>query len=205
MKADGDISLSQMVRIYDGALSEETCGRIIELFESDPEGQFRRRRQSSWIEYIISRNRLDEWHQYEAILLDNMTRYLHQYSKAMESKLFGPKGERAFEHLKLKKYCACQSNPDQFPRHFDAFDHKTCVRIVGFLWYLNTVKKGGETEFPKLGRCIAPVAGRLAIFPPMWMFEHVGRPPVSNDKYIVTSYLNFRDLEDDFRFSYPLR
>jgi len=28
---------------------------------------------------------------------------------------------------------------------------------------------------------------------------------VSNDKYILTSYLNFRDPEDDFRFSYPLR
>jgi len=37
----------------------------------------------------------------------------------------------------------------------------------------------------------------------MWMFEHSGEPPVRNDKYIVTSYLNFRDPQDVFRFSYP--
>jgi hypothetical protein len=205
MKTDGDIHLSQMIRVYEGALSSDTCKRIIELFESDSQGQFRRQRQNSWVEYIISRNRLEAWHQYEALLLDSMTRYLRDYSEAMECKLFGPNGERAFEHLKLKKYCARTKNPDHFPKHFDAFDNKTCVRMVGFLWYLNTVDVGGETEFPKLGRSIIPKAGRLAIFPPMWMFEHVGRPPISNDKYVVTSYLNFRDLEDDYRYSYPLR
>jgi len=39
----------------------------------------------------------------------------------------------------------------------------------------------------------------------MWMYVHVGRPPVSGPKYIVTSYLSFRDPEHDLRFAYPLR
>ena len=71
------------------------------------------------------------------------------------------------------------------------------IRTVqaGMLWRL----------FPVLGSRVSPKTGRLLMMPPHWMFEHTGEPPVSGDKYILTSYLNFRDPEDDFRFSYPLR
>ena len=34
-------------------------------------------------------------------------------------------------------------------------------------------------------------AGRLLMFPPYWMFQHVGNAPVSNDKYILSTYLLF--------------
>ena len=205
MTAEQGKGLCELIKIYDDVLDVEVCEQIIDLFESDQDGQFRRSRQNNWIEYIITRSQLKAWREVEHLFVDNMTRYLQDYSVATGAKLFGRQGERAFEHLKIKKYRAGQPTPDHFPRHYDAFDHKTCVRIVGFLWYLNTVSEGGETVFPNLEMTVAPVAGRLAIFPPMWMYEHKGKPPVSNDKYIVTSYLNFRDLEDDFRFPYPLR
>ena len=60
-----------------------------------------------------------------------------------------------------------------------------------FLWYLNDVTEGGETEFCDLGIKVAPRTGRLLMFPPYWMFQHAGRPPVSNDKYILSTYLMF--------------
>lgn len=205
MTAKRDVRLSELIRIYDGALDPGDCQRMIDVFESDSDSQFRRSRQTSWVEYIVTWSKMEAWRELEKLLLDNMTHYLHDYATATQSKLFGRKGERAFEHLKVKRYRAGLQEPDHFPEHCDAFDHKTCVRLLGFLWYLNTVEEGGETVFPALEKTVSPVAGRLAIFPPMWMYEHRGEPPVSNDKYIVTSYLNFRDLEDDFRFPYPLR
>ena len=29
------------------------------------------------------------------------------------------------------------------------------------------------------------------MFPPYWMFQHAGRPPVGGDKYILSTYLMF--------------
>jgi len=54
---------------------------------------------------------------------------------------------------------------------------------------LNDVACGGETEFPHLGVSVKPEAGRLLIFPPYWMYQHQGLPPVSGDKYILSTYL----------------
>ena len=31
------------------------------------------------------------------------------------------------------------------------------------------------------------------MFPPFWMYQHEGVPPVSGDKYILSTYLLFTD------------
>lgn len=205
MTSDPDYRLTDLIRVYDGALDAALCEQIIALFGSDPDGQFERERQSTWVEYLITRNPNPAWRDIERVLVDNMVAHLKDYSSHPAARMLGLRAPRAFEHLKIKKYRANQSEADQFPLHIDAYDAKTSVRTIGFLWYLNTVEQGGETEFPVLGQSVSPVAGRLVMLPPMWMYEHFGKPPLSGDKYIVTSYLNFRDPEDDFRFSYPLR
>jgi len=205
MSASPEPHLTDLIRVYDNALDPALCARIVELFESDPEQQFQRGRQRTWIEYLITRNALAQWRDIESVLIDNMVRHLADYATIPSASMLARKAPRAFEHLKIKKYEAASAEPHHFPLHVDVFDHKSAMRTLGFLWYLNTVKEGGETVFPVLGTRVTPKAGRLLMMPPNWMFEHVGEAPVSNDKYILTSYLNFRDPEDDFRFSYPLR
>jgi hypothetical protein len=53
------------------------------------------------------------------------------------------------------------------------------------------VVEGGETVFPQLDVRIAARQGRLLAFPPYWMFQHAGLPPLSGDKYILSTYLLF--------------
>ena len=65
------------------------------------------------------------------------------------------------------------------------------ARYLVFLWYLNDVADGGETVFVDIDMKVAPRAGRLLVFPPYWMYQHAGLPPVSNDKYIISTYLMF--------------
>ncbi|MFO1473223.1 MAG: 2OG-Fe(II) oxygenase [Lysobacterales bacterium] len=48
---------------------------------------------------------------------------------------------------------------------------------------------GGDTAF--CDPAAAPRAGRLLMFPPYWMFQHAGLPPVSGNKYILSTYLLF--------------
>ena len=50
---------------------------------------------------------------------------------------------------------------------------------------------GGETEFCGLDCKVAPRTGRLLMFPPYWMFQHAGLPPVSGNKYILSTYMMF--------------
>jgi prolyl 4-hydroxylase len=59
------------------------------------------------------------------------------------------------------------------------------------LWYLNGVEQGGETSFPQLEFAVKPETGRLLMFPPYWMYQHQGLPPISGDKYILSTYLLF--------------
>jgi len=205
MSSEGNVRLSDLIQVYDDALPSEVCRRVIELFESDTKGQFRRPRQNTWTEYLITGNSLPEWRVLERTFIEVMVRCLRAYSAVAPARMLALKASRAFEHLKIKKYEAGKTVTDHFPVHVDAYDHKTCVRILAFLWYLNTVDEGGDTVFPVIGERIAPREGRLVVFPPLWMYEHSGEPPASGHKYIVTSYLNFQDPEDAYRFSYPVR
>ncbi len=79
-----------------------------------------------------------------------------------------------------------------FQLHFDSINH-VANRYLVLLWYLNDVAEGGETRFPQLDVSVKPKAGRLLMFPPFWMYQHEGVPPVSGDKYILSTYLLFTD------------
>ena len=70
--------------------------------------------------------------------------------------------------------------------------NEVSVRNLTYLWYLNTVDQGGETEFYD-GTKISPERGKLLLFPATWTFYHRGRPPLGNkNKYVCTGWL--RDI-----------
>ena len=203
--ATGDVRLSELVRVYDGALPASVCQRIIDLFEGDPERQFRRAQQNTWVEYTVTQSPLPVWREIERTLIRNMADHIKDYSRMPAARMLGLRGPRSFEQLMIKKYETGRETPDGFPEHFDAYNVRTSIRLLGFLWYLNDVATGGETDFAVLGKRIPPRTGRLVLLPPMWMYSHSGLTPVSNPKYIVTSYLTFRDPDHELRFAYPLR
>jgi hypothetical protein len=67
-------------------------------------------------------------------------------------------------------------------------------RVITFLWYLNTIVEGGETEL--LGEILVkPEAGKLLLFPACWTFPHRGKMPISDNKYIVTGWFYINENE----------
>jgi hypothetical protein len=62
-------------------------------------------------------------------------------------------------------------------------------RIITYLWYLNDVEEGGETDFPDINIKVKPETGKLVLFPATWDFPHCGKMPISSNKYIVTGWL----------------
>jgi hypothetical protein len=64
-------------------------------------------------------------------------------------------------------------------------------RLVLWMYYLNDVEEGGETEFWFQQRAIRPRKGTMVIAPAGFTHTHRGNVPLSGDKYILTSWLLF--------------
>ena len=67
-------------------------------------------------------------------------------------------------------------------------DVYTNKRLFSFVLYLNNVDVGGETKFLHQNISVKPIEGRLLIFPATYLHIHTGLPPISNNKYIITSF-----------------
>jgi hypothetical protein len=75
--------------------------------------------------------------------------------------------------------------------HFESSDTHTSTRLIAWMVYLNTVEQGGETEFLYQHSRIKAEQGRVVIWPAGFTHTHRGNPPLSNEKYILTGWLEF--------------
>ncbi len=73
--------------------------------------------------------------------------------------------------------------------------NKPLHRVLAFLYYLNDVEDGGETEFHYQEIKTKPKKGTLVIFPAGFTHTHKGHIPLSDDKYVVTSWLMYNRAE----------
>jgi len=64
-------------------------------------------------------------------------------------------------------------------------------RVLAVMMYLNDVQNGGETEFLYQHKRVQAKAGRALIWPAGFTHTHRGNPPLSNTKYIMTSWFEF--------------
>ncbi|MCL1049172.1 2OG-Fe(II) oxygenase [Shewanella abyssi] len=81
---------------------------------------------------------------------------------------------------------------EQFPQlgHNEALH-----RVVLYMFYLNDVEEGGETEFYYQDKVIKPKKGTMVIAPAGFTHSHRGNTPKSSDKYIATSWIMFNRAE----------
>lgn len=90
------------------------------------------------------------------------------------------------EYFIIQKY---ERNKGKYIFHDDSridYANKKC-RMFTYIWYLNDLHEGGETEFVNFK--IIPEKGKLILFPACWTFPHRGNMPISDDKYIVTGWI----------------
>ena len=72
-------------------------------------------------------------------------------------------------------------------------------RVLLWMYYLNDVEEGGETEFFYQGKKIKPKRGTFVVAPTSFTHTHKGHVPVSNDKYILTSWVLYQRAEAMYR------
>jgi prolyl 4-hydroxylase len=184
-------TLEKFVRVVDGALPAIFCQQLVANFELAKEEQQLNGRysksgfdNSAWTE--INLTKLADAG-FLGFFLHQVREQLAAYVSTIKLQIPLPDTGKIAD-LILKRYRA--GSGEAFQTHFDSI-YDMSNRYLVFLWYLNDVETGGETYFPDLDVRVKAKTGRLLVFPPYWMYQHAGLAPVSNDKYILSTYLLF--------------
>jgi prolyl 4-hydroxylase len=184
------IQLNDLIQIYDDVLEPELCQLLIQAFEdnSDSHEIIDTDKKPSFTQLNLTQltESSERLRVIQNLILSKVFQYRTEYYEFISDKVFPT--ENSFEYFRIKKYN--NNGNDLFDTHVDVMDHGSAKRFLSFLFYLNDVELGGETLFE--GLTIQPKCGRLIMFPPLWMFPHKGCVPVSNEKYILTTYLHYK-------------
>jgi hypothetical protein len=130
-------------------------------------------------------------------LYDNLVVYINEINPDKYYKLFN--SDYLYEStFMIQKYDKCKG---KYTYHNDSSINPNFAtnRVITYIWYLNDILEGGETEFWGNYK-IKPEKGKLVLFPASWTFPHCGKMPISDDKYIITGWLyneNFRNQDNN--------
>jgi hypothetical protein len=99
-------------------------------------------------------------------------------------------------HMQMQRYV---DEEGYYAWHYENYPGEPSMkdREMAFMWYLNDVSGGGETEFRFQKKKVEPKAGSAAIFPAFWTHMHRGNPPSEGQtKYIITGWIESIEPEN---------
>jgi len=194
-------------------LSKELCNIIIEMFEDEINGKYEgltaggiTKDVKKTTDFIIPKELKDnndftikKWSKIQKILSEELDRNVNKYINNIFTSLNIDKKENntkynvfsqkflTHDKFMIQKY---NKNDGKFTYHDDFkidWDLQR-YRVITYIWYLNNVENGGETEIWDDFK-IKPETGKLLLFPASWTFPHRGIMPISDNKYIITGWL----------------
>jgi len=192
------------IYINRNSLSSDICKDIIEIYEKT-QNKHRATTIGGLNEDVLRAFQCpiqnitdDEWPTIHSFLLRELTNNLKTYAKVLDSKIGDGniyrhmKDDLIYSKFHINKYES--NNGGKYDYHIDRYLNKEMndERHITFIWYLNDVTEGGETEI-KGNIKIKPEVGKLLLFPPTWTYPHCSRPTISNDKYAIVGWL-LRDI-----------
>lgn len=199
--------LKKMIYIKQNSICSELCDELIQRYENSEKydgvtaGGLNRNVKTT-TDYNIINNK--EWDEVTTFLKKELqANYLIYKNNLSENQNYNKNQYSTYKHNMLSynkiaiPYFLIQryiQNIGRYVYHHDFMvDWKTSqYRIITFIWYLNDVSEGGETEFFASFK-IKPEKGKLVLFPSSWTFPHCGKMPISDNKYIITGWLYVSD------------
>ena len=191
--------MDKFIYLIKNNLENEFCQELINKFNSDKNkypgitsSGFVNKNVKNTTDLILT----DDWNIEDNILNSSLNKglqlYFNHISKKINStniNIFSKKYKIKDTGYKIQKY---NCNEGYYNYHNDFQYTNIGVRVITFIWYLNDIEEGGETEFID-GTIIKPERGSLLLFPSDWTYMHKGNMPLSSDKYICNGwlYLNY--------------
>jgi len=172
-----------MIKTYDNILSKEWCDSLIQLFENAK--QHHSKIDRNYKPKFTSLNVNQVAPQYINGLLQFTRVVYDNYKKDLDLKHL-PEYKK-LEEYRIKRYIP--GKDERYDEHIDVSNYRNAHRCLSILFYLNA--NNGDTEFPRESIRITPQSGRVLVFPPMWMYPHIGHPPTDNTKYILSTSVQY--------------
>jgi hypothetical protein len=197
--------MSNYIYVGDDVLDPALCDRFIEIFTSnqDLHQSFNGNPGFTQLNYgeSVRHSKLIQEYMLNAFEVKNLHNTMVQtaiqvYKRYMElhSELDYLPRPFKMEDLRIKHYRG--NGMDRFNMHIDTASANTANRYLAMFWYLNDVEEGGHTNFPVQNMSIQPRRGRVVVFPPFWTHPHEGLPVTKGEKYLMSTYMHYRNDND---------
>lgn len=183
--------IKSSIGIFEDYLSEEVCDSLVKTFEATKDNLAYSRHGENVTKKIkndlaISYNKMNNWNKDLEEVCKTVTESLEIYNKETSFMSYVGINDLHFTNIKVQK---TQPAEGYHVWHIERDYRDHCKRALVFSIFLNDVEEGGETEFLLLRERIKPKKGTLVIFPADYPFVHRGNPPLSGEKYLLTSWL----------------
>jgi len=181
--------IKNYIYIYKASLSRELCKDIIILFEQEKYAPgMTAMGFTPTIKNTMDFNTFNgdnKWTAITKLLLSEIQKHFIIYNK-LNFNIFD-NTKFSISAINVQKY---NKQVGFYKYHVDHMIDYTNnkSRMLVFMWYLNDIVDGGETEFWKQYR-IKPETGKFVLFPATWTYPHMAIPPLSDNKYIITGWL----------------
>ena len=183
----------------ENSLTDEFCDKLVKRFEKDPENRKYRGIVGNGVpdpeiketfDLLVDPSS-DIWKEDDKFICNKLNDYINEYVVRIKETIPNVDFHNGIEELNDSGYHIQRYEPNKgfYDWHNDfSFSVGKGSRILTFIWYLNTVERGGETEFTN-GLTIKAEKGKLVMFPATWTYTHRGRMPYSSEKYILTGWV----------------
>jgi len=193
------VNINNFIGVYDGYITEEECKKAIKIF--DDQDKFnktinRRAFEDSSIlnkqdqQFFANPNNIDIWHSELRSLIVNFDMAVKHYIESTGAGHAFDTNEFHYTVLKIQKTLPTEGYHVWHIEHQKGYHNE--ARAFVFSVYLNDVEEGGETEFLHFSKRVKPKTGRIVIWPASFPYVHRGNPPLSGEKYILTSWMMLR-------------
>jgi hypothetical protein len=194
------VNINNFIGIYDNYITDQECNKAIQLYENQNKFNNTVNRigfeQSSILhkqdqQFFANSSNVDVWWENLKTMMHNYNLAFNHYSKNVGAReAFGNVEAFNFTCLKIQKTLPTEGYHVWHLEHGKGYENE--ARAFVFSIYLNDVEDGGETEFLHFSKRVKPKKGRIVIWPASFPYVHRGNPPLSGEKYILTSWMMLR-------------
>ena len=179
--------------ILTSTIKPHLCDRLIDFYESGLSTVGKAKVEGLMLKGVNSRKKKCKESYYNpsavSFYLDELEKVLNKYKKEYHWCTTGCYSWTVDPLIKIQKYSPGDA---YFQTHYENNGSPDSIRRhLVFMTYLNTVHKGGETEWPSQELKLKPIKGLTAIWPAHFTHPHRGIPAPVETKYIITGWYCF--------------
>jgi len=192
-------NINNFIGVYDNYVIEEECNKAIKLYEDQNKfnNTFNRKAlekqsilQKQDHQFFAGSYNIDTWWEELKPMMYNFNLALNHYMEYTGVADAFDLDSFHFTQVKIQKTLPTEGYHVWHLEHGKGFESE--ARALAFAIYLNDVEDGGETEFLHFSKRVKPKTGRIVIWPASFPYLHRGNPPLSGEKYILTSWMMLR-------------